>query len=94
MNLQQFKQEFRIASDWKYDPWGSIMEVFFQVAFHALERGLNIPSEWGFNPGMDSVDEDSYWFSMLSECSDSDLLHIGQFCNKYNDLLHLTGKSY
>ena len=94
MNLKAFLKEFRIASDWKYDPWGSVMNVFFDLAFIALERDLDIPSEWGFNPGMDCVDEESYWVPMLRECSDEDLITIGRFLNKYNDLLHLTGKSY
>lgn len=49
MNLKQFKIKYRIKSD---DIWSDAMEAWFECAGWLNYHGENIPSEWGYFPGM------------------------------------------
>jgi len=95
MNLQQFKNELRLT-DIKYDPWGCSMEAFFECAGRMNKRGLHIPPEWNYKPGIgqDGTDKDSYWYSMFARCGNKQLLAIGNYLYHLTSILEKAGKSY
>jgi hypothetical protein len=95
MTTKQFKSEFKIT-DYKYDPWGCAMEAFFECAGRMNKRGMDIPYEWHYRPGMgsDGTDKDNYWYSLFARCSNKQLAAIGNLLHRYTSLIALAGKSY
>jgi hypothetical protein len=95
MNLQQFKQELR-HTDIKYDPWGCTMEAWFECAGRMNRRGLDIPSEWNYRPGMgtDGTDKENHWYAMFGRCGNNQLRIIGNYLYRLSTILEKFGKSY
>jgi hypothetical protein len=95
MNLQQFKTELRILGI-ECDPWGTAMGAFFECAGRMHKRGLNIPHEWGYSPGIggDGTDKDDYWHSLFARSGNKQLLEIGNYLHRLTNALRKAGKSY
>lgn len=95
MTLTQFKNELRIVGV-KLDPWGESMGAFFECAGRMNRRGLDIPAEWNYRPGMgnDGTDKDNYFYSLFARCSDKQLLAIGNYLYRLTNILDKAGKSY
>lgn len=95
MTLKQFKQEFRIT-DYKYDPWGEALSALFECVGRMNKRGIDIPNEWNYRPGMgsDGTDKENYWYSLFGRCGNKQLAAIGSFLFRYTNLLQRCGKSY
>ena len=93
--IKEFKTEYNIVSD-KCDNWGSSMMAFFECAGQMNKRGLNIPYEWAYSPGMgsDGTDVDSYWYDLFEESTDSVLCNIGNLLHRYTQYLEFKGESY
>lgn len=95
MTLQQFKNELRLVGI-QFDVWGTAMGAFFECAGRMNRRGLDIPHEWNYSPGMDSdgTDKENYFYALFGRSSNKQLLTIGNFLYRYTNLLERAGKSY
>lgn len=89
------KTEFKLFRD-KYDPWGSAMDVFFPIASELYMRGVDIPSQWGYAPGLtdDPRDPENYYTDLIINESDNDLLEFGNLLHRYTNYLDRAGCSY
>ena len=79
-----------------YDIWGFSMGAFFAVASELYYRGLDIPSSWGYSPGLsgDSRELDTMESDLCLESNDSDLLNAGLILERFTDYLRTKGKDY
>lgn len=93
MNFKEFKNEYRLVCS---DTWGSAMEAWFECAGRMYRRGINIPSNWQYRPGMGSncTDKDSYWYYLFGRCGNKQLQQIGNFLFRYCQYLKFKGKDY
>jgi len=93
MTLKEFKNEFRLVN---CDTWGTAMEAWFECAGRMNRRGLDIPSEWQYRPGMgsDGTDKESYWYPLFGRSGNKQLIQIGQFLTRYCQFLKFKGKDY
>lgn len=89
MTTQDFKFELRLMG-MGYDAFGTIMEAWFQIAYHLSDRDIDIPDEWGFSPPATLkpyAEEDSYWFDIFIDATDEQLLHWGKLCCRYRQFI-------
>lgn len=95
MTLKQFKNELRIVGV-KIDPWATTMDAWFECAGRMNRRGLDIPAEWNYRPGMgsDGTDKENYWYSLFARCGNKQLLTIGNYLHRLTTALDKAGKSY
>ena len=96
MTLAEFKSELRLMGV-TIDPWGTTLEALFQIAATLYDNGFEVPSAWEFRPAQISskqAEPDSYWFELLSDLSEENLIVLGNFANRYSDLLRQAGKDY
>jgi hypothetical protein len=72
------------------------MAMHFAIAGEMLHRGLNIPFDWDYSPGMadDPREPDSIEFDLCLEASDADLERAGNILHRYEDFLRRHGKDY
>jgi hypothetical protein len=92
MNLKEFKDEFRLICS---DAWGEAVDCWFEVAGHLYNRGLNIPDDWGYRPGLgDPTTGDNYFYGLFNDCTDEELRIIGNFLFRYCQMLKHYGKDY
>lgn len=97
MTIKEFKNEFRLESDYKYDPWGSSMNVHFQVADHITDKNSDTPIEWQYRPGLThdiQADIEDYYYDLFKACTVEQLTAIGNLLNRYEDYLRFKGKDY
>ena len=94
MKVKDFKSELRMLLP--SDEWGEAMSAFFECAGQMNKRGLFIPYEWSYSPGMgsDGTDEDSYWFELFEDAIDDNLILIGDLLHRYTNYLDYKGLSY
>lgn len=88
--------EFRIAEDWRDDPWGTSMSVWFQVAAELYARGTKIPFHWNYTAGAsnDPREPESYWFDVLQDCESDTLREFGNMLFVYSRKLSALGYDY
>jgi hypothetical protein len=93
-SIKEFKQEYALIGD--YDHWGNAMEAWFECAGQMNKRGLDIPHEWQYRPGMgsDGTDTDSYWHELFSTTPDDILCAIGNLLFRYCAFLKYKGVDY
>lgn len=93
MTIKQFKQEFRLVCN---DTWGEAMGAWFECAGRMNRRGLDIPHEWQYRPGMgsDGTDKESYWYSLFGRCGNKQLQAIGNLLFRYCQFLKHKGIDY
>lgn len=93
MTLKEFKNEFRLACT---DTWGDATEAWFEATGRMNRRGIDIPSEWNYRPGMgsDGTDKESYWYSLFGRCGNKQLTQIANFLARYCQFIKLAGKDY
>lgn len=87
--------------DFKYDPYGSAMSVWFSVADLLVEWGPPYPpKDWEFRQAMSGSNTESYVYQELSpmlkrgELTADDLLEAGNILNRYVGLLKHAGRDY
>ena len=85
--------EFKMAEDWRGDPWGCATIVLFEVAAELWVRD-ECPPQWGYSLASDPRDIESYWFDVLDEAQTDDLIHFGNVLERYRAKLKLQGKDY
>lgn len=95
MTLNQFKHELRLVG-FKHDPWANTMEAWFECAGRMNKRGLDIPREWNYKPGMgsDGTDKESYFYPLFARCGNKQLLEIGNYLCRLAGILEKAGQSY
>lgn len=93
MNITQFKNEFRLICT---DTWGDACEAWFEAVGRMNRRGLAIPSEWNYRPGMgsDGTDKESHWYPLFGRCGNKQLTAIAHFLARYCQILKRAGKDY
>ena len=97
MTTQDIMTEFRVTSDYKYDPWGAIMDFGFAVCSEMYFRGIEVPDRMRYSPGAMSGDPretDSYWFEPLIECCDDTLYYLCNLVHYYSEFLVIRGMDY
>jgi hypothetical protein len=78
-----------------WDPWGWAMLWWFEVADEMTRRGLEIPQDWHYKPGLDlERDEDSFEQETLGLADDDALEHFGNILARYARILERQGKDY
>jgi len=93
MTIKEFKHELR--GDLRGDEWGYAMSAWFDAVAEIWHRGLFIPHEWEYRPGMgDPTDEDSSWFEAFRAASDEQIQAIAHLLARYCEMLRRKGKSY
>lgn len=93
LTFKGFKDEYRLICS---DTWGNAMEAWFECAGQMNKRGMPIPPEWNYRPGMgsDGTDEESYWNEIFEGITDEMLVRIGQFMTRYCQFLKFKGVDY
>lgn len=93
MNLKEFKNEYRLVCG---DTWGDAMEAWFESTGQMNKRGLNIPFEWNYSPGLggDGTDSESYWFDLMEECTNEEIETIAYFMARYCEYLRFKEVDY
>lgn len=98
MTLKQFKEELRstCGRHHKIDLWGNSMSAWFECAGRMNRRGIYIPGEWEYSPGLggDGTDKDSYWYSLFARCGNKQLITIGNFLFRYTEYLRFKKVNY
>lgn len=94
LTLSEFKHELRME-DVKGDPWGVSLCAFFDLCAVAYER-MDVPEEWGYSVGWggNNLDDESWFQKLFSECTDEQLLTIGNYLFRLTSFLETAGKSY
>lgn len=90
-------KEFKIFTDWEYDPWGECMSLLFDVCGELKHRnpGIGILSTLDYSPGLGcGRDPESQWFEMLQDVHTGDLVWLARLFGRYADKLKLAGKDY
>ena len=89
-------KELKSLDLFSLDEWDGAMGALFSIASEMFMRDLDIPSEWGYSPGMtdDPREPESIEFEACKEASDSDLEETGKMLNRYLDILKKQGKDY
>jgi hypothetical protein len=100
MYLKDLKSEFKLCTDWRYDPWGSTMAVLFDVCA-AIDLRLSDSQTCGF---LDSVEysaglggshvEDEMWSEIFEDAHTGDLIRFGCILERYRAKLVLAGRDY
>lgn len=85
------REEFKLSSDWKHDPWGECLNHWFDVAEVLYTRGVTIPQHWEYHPGAgeDIVNNEQYL-----TMNDDELIAWGNVLERYTRLLRAAGKDY
>ncbi len=92
MNLKDFKAEFRLTCT---DVWGNALDCWFEAAGHLYKRGIPIPDNWEYRPGMgDPTELDNYFYDLFVKSTDEQLQDIGNFLFRYCQLLKHHKKDY
>lgn len=86
----------------KYDPYGSVMGAFFDVAEILDADGRVVPESWDYRPGMGTrtvqqiADEGSELAMMYlsGEISARELRELGDFLNEADDMVRQLGLDY
>ena len=88
--LKEFREFF------SGDDWSDAMSCFFAVADEMYVRDLDIPSQWGYGPGMssDPRDKSAFQWEVALTAKDDDLLKAGRVLSRYCDLLKRYEKDY
>lgn len=83
ITFKVFKSEYKYG--FSGDHWGIALDAWFECAGAMWWRGMSIPSEWNYSPGMasDPREPDSYFHALMNEASDEILLEIGNFLTRY-----------
>jgi len=94
-NFEELKQEVMMNWD-SGDKWGSCLGAFFPIAIEMDIRGLDIPGEWGYSPGMGGPchDDGDYNGELVQESSDNALIKMGNILHRLSNLLETQGHSY
>lgn len=94
-SLKGWKSEYRLQAD-RGDAWGSAMIAFFTLANELYMRGADIPSEWGYSPGMvdDPREPEDYFYDMFRMTGEFMLLEIGNLLHRYTEHLKYHGEDY
>lgn len=91
--ISDFKNEYKIA--FSGDFWGSAMDAWFECAGHLNNRGLSIPSEWEYSPGLGGgMEPDSYFYDIFNDCDDELLINIGNLLFRYCQFLKYKRMDY
>ena len=101
LNLADLKRQYKLESD-SYDPWGSCMGAFFQLADEMERRGIDHPAEWKYRPGAMGPGDPAEWTeddepAFGWECvhaTDEALKSFGALLHRYCGLLEGSGRSY
>lgn len=92
-SLKEFKNEFRLVCS---DTWGEALGAWFECAGQMNKRGMPIPSEWEYSPGLggDGTEPDSYWYELFENSTGNMLREIGNFLFRYCQYLKYNGVDY
>lgn len=95
MTYHDLITEFRGATDWRYDPWGSCLECWFDVAAELWMRDA-VPATWDYSPGAaeDPREAESYWSDWFREIPTDALVTFGNLLDRYSNKLRAAGKDY
>jgi len=93
MDKIELIEEFKLATDWRYDPWGSAMAVLFDLAEYLYMQDT-VPEAWGFRPGAGEIVPEGYWLPIFNASDPAMLIEFGNVLNRYTDKLRSAGKNY
>jgi len=95
MDKTELIEEFKLAEDWRYDPWGSAMGVLFDLAEYLYVRDM-VPEAWEFRPGAGKIvpEVESYWYPLFSASDPATLIEFGNILNRYTAKLRSAGQDY
>ena len=94
MTITEYKHELRLL-DLKYDPWGTTMAAWFDVAAELWTRG-ETPLEWDYSPGVasDPREPENHFFNMFKAENTGTLILLGNLLERYTRQLTRAGKDY
>lgn len=95
MTITELKHELRL-NDYTYDKWSASMNCFFELCDHLNERPEDVPNEWEFKPSIlgSELDNESYYFELFNNCTDAQLINLGNFLYRLTTILRDKGHSY
>lgn len=93
MTIREFKNEFRLVCT---DTWGDALDAWFECAGRMHKRGLPIPDNWKYFPGIsgDGTEKDCYWHTLFARCGNKQLTNIGNFLFRYCQFLKYKNVDY
>ena len=71
-------QEYLKFSDHAIDPYGSVMDAWFQTCEVMQHRGLPIPADWQYSNPTGHI-EGGYWFDLMQDASDEAIAAFGEW---------------
>lgn len=92
LTARDLMDEFRLIANG--DVWGNTMIWWFAVAGEMYCRGLSIPADWQYRPGLNPKEADAYETDVLEQASDEALHLFGRALNRYAATLKRAGKNY
>lgn len=96
LSVRDALPDLRLEFD-RGDPWGSTMALFFAVAeeIEFNRESISPPGSWEYSPGAaDEPERDGPFAATVALLSDSALLRLGDFCERYSERLKARGYSY
>ena len=90
------KEEFEMFRD-SGDSWAETMSLWFGVAAELWYRGLSTPPHWEYSAGhhgRDGRDKDDYYFELLANESNQDLVDLGDLLCRHSRFLRFKGCDY
>lgn len=87
--------EYRLQAD-NYDPWGSAMGAWFDVAAELYRRDPDlVPLAWEYRPGAYGISEpETYFGEICAETETDALVRLGRVLDRYCDKLRVSGRDY
>jgi len=94
MLAAHIRREYKMQSSG--DSWGDCMGALFDVAAEMWWRGVEIPAEWRYRPGMagDPREPESAWYDACGAMQDDELAAFGAVLERYSRMLKHAGREY
>ena len=87
-----------------HDPWGSALNLCFDICETLVRHGVPVPTDWEYSPGaftgegeLDEDNDSPFCFELdfyMRHGHVSNILHAGEVLSRYVRILELAGKSY
>lgn len=90
-SVKEFKNEFRLICT---DTWGNAMDAWLEAAGQMFTRWLDIPKEWQYKAGLSLLEPDNYFHDLFNNCTDEEIIEIGNFLYRYCQYLKFKGIDY
>jgi hypothetical protein len=93
-DLREFKNELKMLLG--SDNWATCLDAQFECAAHLWWKSVAVPYEWEYSPGAvsDPREPDNYFYELFDLTEPDILIEIGNFLNRYCEIMRKAGMNY